>query len=163
MQSLRDLKLFDEIVIRVKGKTDPWGTIESLKDSGFKDFSYGTENRLEDTLDGIALVVVTYDSTVALELFALNQPCCFLFSQKYWPMNLNASKYFDDLSKAAVFHSNEDTLRQHLIANYGDFNNWWFSDEVQQSIKRFQSMYSRCDPDWEMLWAQKINQIRRLN
>ena len=122
-----------------------------------KRFVYSDEESLIDSIKKSELVIVTYDSTVFLESLTLNVPTCLFIRKEYWEMSKASLKYFEKLHACGVLHYDESSLTNHIMTVKSNYQAWWHSNDVQDSVSYFLQKFGLSSKEWEEDWYNEIN------
>lgn len=156
--------LSDKILIRLKSDMVLRNLENEYKlNSGIKNFIYSSDESLSESISKSELVIVAYDSTVFLESLVLNKPTCLFIRKNYWEMSKKSEKFFNDFNDCGILHYNETSLINHIANVKDDYSEWWNSDSVQLSVKRFLKNYGLNSDSWEEDWYNEIDSYFKLS
>lgn len=94
--------------------------------------------------------------TSFLELLAANFPTILFWDTKYWEIRPSAQPYFDDLSRAGIFHSDAKSAANKVNEIYKDPLAWWTLAEVQEAKDRFAMQFARTSDSWLSEWTREL-------
>tara|TARA_B100000686_G_C16590203_1_gene862920 strand:- start:512 stop:1060 length:549 start_codon:yes stop_codon:yes gene_type:complete len=133
------LQIRDLPIISKKG----WDIREHLKEQ-FKDVKYDYKHLpYDETLSKSSLVIITVNSTSFLETMHANFPTLLCFPLDKRIYNEKAYKLINILEKNNIFHHNAISLANHVDKVWPNVNDWWYSNEVQNSVKIFCESYAK--------------------
>ena len=102
------------------------------------------------------LVICDSNQTTYLISFALNIPTLIFWNNYKCPITNEAGKYFNNLRKLKVYHTNSIDAANHLNIIKNDINKWWFTEDVQNEIKQFCKNYMLTDDRYTEIWSDHI-------
>ena len=153
----KDQGYTNNILFRLKSGFTPWDLEkEYYRLTGLKRFVYSDEESLIDSIKKSELVIVTYDSTVFLESLTLNVPTCLFIRKEYWEMSKASLKYFEKLHACGVLHYDESSLTNHIMTVKSNYQAWWHSNDVQDSVSYFLQKFGLSSKEWEEDWYNEI-------
>ena len=134
-------KLIKDTIIRAhynskNKKEDYYKNLE-----GFK-LQYSDENYFE-AINNAKLILFNHDSTGMLEMFALNKPTLCMWEKGYQHNNAHVIEDYKLLKEAQILFDDPDELYKHLVKIWNNPSEWWYSDNVQDSLNKFVKLYSR--------------------
>lgn len=94
--------------------------------------------------DKTTFVIFNYDSSGIYKTFNINKP-----SMSFWPNHFNhvrdnALSYYEQMEKLNIFFSNPKKMAKYLesLISNNSLGKWWFSDECQEFINKFNKRYN---------------------
>ncbi len=148
--------LINEILIRLKHGKQFWDLKSEYEKCNIENFVYSNQESLTDSINRSALTIVTYDSTVFLETLTLNTPTCLFIRKDFWEMSDQAIECFDSFFECGILHYDEESLLNHIIDLNGNYQEWWVSDLVQNSVNSFLNQFGLSDKNWEEIWLNEF-------
>ena len=101
-------------------------------------------------------MVFDHFPTTFLEAIAANVPSMVFFDPRLWETRKAAQPYLDNLRQAEILHYDPKSAALQVQKVYGNIENWWFSDKVQQSREKFTNHFALSSKDWKKQWAEMI-------
>lgn len=104
-------------------------------DNGEKDFSY--------LIRESRLCLFNYDSTGVLENFLTNVPTIFLCEKSFMnSINSNFEKKYFSLLNNNIMFTEPEKLFFHLEKNWDKIEEWWFNEDTQNTIRKFNENFN---------------------
>jgi len=88
------------------------------------------------------LFISTYNATTYIESLSFNIPTIIFWNPKYWEINDNAAPFFEGLERVGIFHKTPKSAAKHVALVWDDVASWWFSNDVQETVKLFCNEYA---------------------
>jgi putative transferase (TIGR04331 family) len=155
-KKLSHFGLINQILIRLKYEKQFWNLKSEYQKCNVENFIYSNQESLTDSVNRSALTIVTYDSTVFLEALTLNTPTCLFIRKDFWEMSDQATEFFDSFFECGILHYDEESLLNHIIDLNDNYQEWWLSDLVQNSVTSFLKQFGLSDKNWEEVWLNEI-------
>jgi len=149
--------LIDNLFIRIKDSQQMWNLHYEYKKYGIKNFILSDSETILNSIKKSSLVIVTYDSTIFLETLTLNTPTCLFFNENLWEMSLLSKKHFKKFLECGILHFNENSLASHIVTYQNNYDEWWRSDVVQDSIQDFLLEFGYSSNNWQKKWFDEVN------
>ena len=89
------------------------------------------------------IVIITYNGTSVLQTLSMNIPTIIFWDPKFWELTDDAHRIFLQLEKNKIFHRSAESAVEFLNKVYDNIDDWWLSDEVQESVDTFCSNYAK--------------------
>ena len=89
------------------------------------------------------LVLHTYIGTGYLETLTMNIPTIIFANTKECMLKEETLKYLEELKKVNIFHDNYVSAAEFINSNWDNIHDWWASDIVQNTRKKFCIKYSK--------------------
>jgi len=153
---LHKSNLLNDVVVRIKKDSNSLDIKSDYKKYGVSEFVCSSSETLIESIQKSALVIVAYDSTVFLEAFTLNVPTCLLFDSEYWKLSQISMGLFDGLLESGVLHYNHKSLITHMQSINNNIDGWWFSYEVQHSVRAFVTKFALSSYNWKNEWVREL-------
>ena len=160
MVFLKHFQMRDKLLIRTYPQNlygwDTNGRISNkFNDCFFDDFSKPFDQMLRR-----ARVFLTSGAhTTYLEALAANKPTVIFLSDKVVRFHPDAQPYFERLQDVNILHYSPESAAKHLNAVYDDVDEWWDSDEVQETRIAFVNQYARSSSNWQNEWVAEFNRV----
>jgi putative transferase (TIGR04331 family) len=154
---LNEHGLIDNLFIRIKDSQQMWNLHYEYKKYGIKNFILSDSETILNSIKKSSLVIVTYDSTIFLETLTLNTPTCLFFNENLWEMSLLSKKHFKKFLECGILHFNENSLASHIVTYQNNYDEWWRSDVVQDSIQDFLLEFGYSSNNWQKKWFDEVN------
>jgi putative transferase (TIGR04331 family) len=121
-------------------------------------FYRGKKTFLEHARDA-RIVVGTYNATTLLETFSANFPTLLFWNPNLSELRSEAKQHFDALIEAKVLWHDPRAAANHLNQIFNDPLDWWWTPQVQKTIKSFNRVYGRADKQWHQDWAAELGRL----
>ena len=95
------------------------------------------ENKLDKLIEKSRLCIFTYDSTGILENLSLNIPTLAIWNNFDNHLNDEFREKYLLLKKGKIFFEDIDELVSHINKHWENISSWWFSEENQSFITKF--------------------------
>ncbi len=154
---LTSCELIDNLFIRIKDSQQMWNLQYEYRKYGIKNFILSDSETILNSIRKSSLVIVTYDSTIFLETLTLNTPTCLFFNENLWEMSLLSERHFKKFLECGILHFNENSLANHIVTNQNNYDEWWQSDVVQDSIQDFLLEFGYSSNNWQKEWFDEVN------
>jgi len=154
---LTSCELIDNLFIRIKDSQQMWNLQYEYRKYGIKNFILSDSETILNSIRKSSLVIVTYDSTIFLETLTLNTPTCLFFNENLWEMSLLSERHFKKFLECGILHFNENSLAKHIVTNQNNYDEWWRSDVVQDSIQDFLLEFGYSSNNWQKEWFDEVN------
>lgn len=112
-----------------------------LKNEEFLDYQI-TRLNYKSVIKNSKLVCFCYDSTGFLENLSLQIPSICLMPNYMDHLNNNVKHIYKKLKKSNLIFDNEERLNNFIKNNHDNIDDWWYSTEVQNTIKLFVEHFS---------------------
>jgi len=89
------------------------------------------------------IFISTYNATTYLESLSWNIPTIIFWNPDHWELNKEAKPYFELLKLAGIFHETPESAARQMIEVWGDVDEWWKSEKVQNAKNVFCYQYAR--------------------
>ncbi len=89
------------------------------------------------TLSHSRIFVASYNATTYLETLSMNFPTIMFWNPNYWELKPEVEANFKQLKNVGVFHNSPESAAKKLIDVWDKVDTWWFSKDVQNSVKNF--------------------------
>ena len=92
------------------------------------------------TIDDYGITIHNYDTTSFLEAMAFNKPSLIinpLLDNNFSSCRNDSISFYRNLEKANILHSSNKSIFAFLSMIEYQFNDWWYSKEVQSIWKQF--------------------------
>lgn len=119
-------------LIRIKSELNPINV----------EIDHQTGNFLE-CLENSSIHITDNTSTTILESLSVNFPTVILIDDLYFKMSKSARESFEELEKAGVFYTNNQSLLNHLKNIDNDILDWWNSINTQLGVKNFLELHGK--------------------
>ena len=126
---------------------------EFIKYINSDDMSISLSARMKDC----RLIIIDNNQTSLLQAIALNIPTIIFWDYDIWKIRESAKVFFDDLKNVGVFHDDPYSASDFVNKNFESIENWWFQENVQGAVKKFQNSYARTSDNMIQEWSQVIN------
>ena len=87
------------------------------------------------------LFISTYNATTYLESFTMNVPSVIFWNPNHWELCDSAIPYFEELTRAGIFHETPESAAHHVAAIWNDIDAWWTSPVVRYVLEQFKQRY----------------------
>jgi putative transferase (TIGR04331 family) len=154
---LTSCELIDNLFIRIKDSQQIWNLQYEYMKYGIKNFILSDSETILNSIRKSSLVIVTFDSTVFLETLTLNTPTCLFINENLWEMSLLSERHFKKFLECGILHFNEKNLAEHIVNNQHNYDEWWQSDVVQDSIQDFLLEFGYSSNNWQKEWFDEVN------
>jgi putative transferase (TIGR04331 family) len=113
-------------------------------------------DNFHDELFACKLVVLDHPVTTFAMTLATNIPTIGFWDKNLWKMSPQAELYYDKLYKAGIIFYNPKEAAQKVNEVYGDIENWWQQELIQEAIKDWTYQYARTDKNWCKKWITAL-------
>ena len=104
------------------------------------------KKKLINSFKNCRVFIGTYNATTYIEAFSANMPTILFWNPNHWELNNLTKSLFQNLENEKIFHSTPESAAEHLIKIWDDVDSWWFSRNVQRSVKDFKKTFSKQNP-----------------
>jgi putative transferase (TIGR04331 family) len=118
--------------------------------------TYVGKKSMLDQLKDSRLFICTYDATTYLETFAANFPTVMFWNPDQWELRPSAKPYFDELSRAGIFHDTPESAADLLNKISHDPASWWNQAEIQSAKDKFCFQFARTSDNWLDEWKKEL-------
>lgn len=138
-------------------RVDPTDRSLSQKNMIYKLFPKAKfDNRkttFQKVLSQYSIFIGTYNATTFLETLSFNFPTILFWNKEHWELREEAEKAFTLLEEVGIFHQNVEQATNFLELIYPNIEQWWFSKNTQNNIKKFCNVY--CSNKKSILYLNK--------
>ena len=85
------------------------------------------------------------NNIIYLETFTYNYPTILVWDPYFWELSEEVEDSFVMLKEVGILHNNAQEAAEHLSQIWDDLEEWWFSAEVQKSVRLFCNKFVRDD------------------
>jgi len=89
--------------------------------------------------------VYDYISTTFVESLSMNIPTIIFVSRDIIPICKEMVNDFDALRRVSILHDSPESAMDWLDSMYDEIDDWWLSDDCQNVVQEFCSLYARRD------------------
>ncbi len=102
------------------------------------------DESLDKVLEKARIFVHDQDRTTFLETLSSNIPTLLVLKKDYCKKRRKESrKYYKDLEKAKIIHTNSISLSNFINKNYSSIDKWWSSEKTQKARSNFCRYYAK--------------------
>jgi putative transferase (TIGR04331 family) len=122
-------------------------------DQGLEEYIDNTNKSFYGAINKSRLAIITYHPNVtSLETLSANFPTLLFWNSDQLKLRDDVQDYYDKLEDAGVYHRTLESLIQQIERVYYDIDEWWYSDKVQISVKKYCAKFAHtnnnCVDDW---------------
>ena len=89
------------------------------------------------------ITICSYNGTFFLESLSNNVPTIIFLDKEFCELNKDAIPMFNILKDQCIFHETSLSAANHLNKIYNNVEEWWFDENLQNSLKRFINLYCK--------------------
>ena len=137
-----DKTIFSKMIIKLPNYDHGWNMKARFRDS-FPGINIYNGNKSALSLINTAKITIcSYNGTFFLESLANNIPTIIFLDKEYFELNKESIPMFKILKKHLIFHETSLSAANHLNLIYDKVDEWWYEENLQNSLKKF--IYSYC-------------------
>ncbi len=138
-----DKAIFSEMIIKLPNYDYGWNMKARFRDSfpGIKIYN-GNKSAL-NLINRAKITICSYNGTFFLESLANNVPTIIFLDKEFCELNKDAIPMFNILKDQLIFHETSLSAANHLNKIYDNVEEWWFEENLQNSLKRFINLYCK--------------------
>ncbi len=152
---------FNRLKIRLDSsfKSESWDLGKIFSFYGYSKYIDATKRPLQSLLKKSCLSICTHNGTVYLETLSNNFPTIIFWDKRYNEIKPESEKYIQSLVDAGIlFFSPIEAAKQVNKIIY-DLDSWWYSKDLQLTIKDFCQNFARTSNDWDDKWCNFFNKL----
>jgi len=150
-------ELAAQLWLRPFPKDWEWGFTERLIDAGFDERNICPRKiSLTEQLQASRIGVYTANTTVHLEMFAMNIPTLLYWNRDIWRTRPEAEPYYEALRRAEILHDSPESAAAKLTKVYDDPWSWWSSNPVQDAVHSYLDRFGFATNDWVGEWKSRL-------
>lgn len=135
--------IFSNMIIKFPNYDYGWNMEARFRDY-FPDINiYNSYKSALNLLDIAKITVCSYNGTFFLESLANNVPTIIFMDKEYCELNEESITMFKILKKHLIFHETSISAANHLNLIYDKVEEWWYEENLQNSLKEFIHSYCR--------------------
>ena len=109
-----------------------------------------------------ALHTCNHVGTAWLETLASNIPTICFYDPSTHDFRETALPFVEELKSVGVLHKSADSASDMVLDVLDNPQEWWQSDEVQETRLSFVEKYARLEDSWLNTWKEEFTQISSL-
>ena len=132
-------KLFNNLDVRLHPNDYRTETpFKPLLEKNFKELSFDKSKKLLDSFKNYQLIIFGYlEATPFLQCLALNKPCVVITPLDKDIFTEETKRFWEKFEKIGILETNTFNLNEKIQKLGGNINNWWYSDNIQKTIKEY--------------------------
>jgi putative transferase (TIGR04331 family) len=150
--------LRSQLWLRPYHKDWDWGFVARLQEAGFDADNICSREKMSLTaqLGQSRVGIYTANTTVHLEMFAMNIPTLLYWDRAIWRNRPEAEPYYEVLRAARVLHDSPESAAATLAAIYDDPWTWWSSPVVKGAVQRYLERFGLASAQWAREWKTRL-------
>ncbi len=129
--------------IRAQDLGYKWDELSRINSQNNYCYHQCTKKNIIKAMKTSKIVIITYNGTSVLQTLSMNIPTIIFWDPKFWELTDDAHRIFLQLEKNKIFHRSAESAVEFLNKVYDNIDDWWLSDEVQESVDTFCSNYAK--------------------
>jgi len=124
-----------------------------IKYVGNMDYSKGFYQDVSES----KLVIVTYHpNATGLETLSANFPTLLFWDNEQLGLRGGVQKYYDSFERVGIYHKTLDSLVSQIEKIYYNLDEWWYSSEVQKTVKEYCEQFANTSDNCIDVWTEEL-------